>query len=399
MGDELENRRQRELRNLRSDNERLRKRLVMLSKLGQQVASSLEVDTVFQDVIDSACELTGARYGALGVFGSHGRIEQFITYGLTESERGRIGALPEGLGILGWLRDMEEPLRLGDLSKHPRSVGFPSNHPAMRTFLGAPIRHGDEKLGNVYLTEKANAEDFTPEDESLLVLFAAQAAMAIRNAQLHRQVQDLVLLEERDRIGMDLHDGVIQSLYATGLKLEGALEDLEHNAQAVAPELHEAIDRLNQVISDIRSYIFRLRPGVLANTDLAGAIGALLRELRVNALIEVEMKEAPGACRGLPEDLVGELYLAAQEALTNVRKHAKAHRVQAGLERQNSTLIVEISDDGRGFDPGAATSGLGLRNLRDRVERLGGQLAIVSSPGHGTKLTIEVPVVVTGDGS
>jgi signal transduction histidine kinase len=292
---------------------------------------------------------------------------------------------------------MEEPLRLGDLGKHPRSVGFPPNHPVMRTFLGAPIRHAEEELGNVYLTEKANSEDFTPEDESLLVLFAAQAGMAIRNAQLHRQVQDLAVLEERERIGMDLHDGVIQSLYATGLKLEVALEDLDRNQEAVAPELQASIDRLNQVISDIRSYIFRLRPGALVNADLAGAVGTLLQELKVNALVEVEMKEAPGACRGLNEALAGELFLVAQEALTNVRKHAKASCVRASLERHDSALRMTISDDGVGFDLGVATSGQGLRNLRDRVERLGGTLALNAAPGIGTRLTVDVPVAAAGE--
>lgn len=392
MSDKLHARKEKEIQNLRNETERLRSRLLLLSNLSRRIASSLDLATVFQDVIDSACELTRARYGALGVFDASGSIEQFITHGVTDGERRRIGRLPEGLGVLGWLQQAQEPIRLGDLTKHPRSAGFPSNHPPMNTFLGSPIRHGEEALGNIYLTEKANAEEFTPEDENLLGLFAAQAAMAIRNAQLHRQVQDLAVLEERERISMDLHDGVIQSLYATGLRLEGALEDLEREPGVVGPELQGAIERLNQVIADIRNYIFHLRPGALADADLAGAVGSLLQELKVNSLANVRLIESPGACRGLSEEQVSELFLVAQESLTNVRKHAKAQGVIARLEQEDGLFRMIISDDGVGFDADRATGGQGLNNMRERLQRLGGRLVVLSRAEKGTRLEIEVPL-------
>ncbi|MGB2695399.1 MAG: GAF domain-containing sensor histidine kinase [Dehalococcoidia bacterium] len=370
----------------------MRQRLLLLSGLSRHIASSLELPTVFQHVVDSACELTGARYGALAIFDQTGQIEQFITNGVTEEERARIGPLPQGLGLLGWLQSLQEPLRLGDLADHPRSVGFPPNHPTMHTFLGAPIRHSDHALGNLYLTEKTAGVEFTPEDENLLVLFAAQAAMAIRNAQLYQQVQDLVVLEERERIGMDLHDGVIQSLYATGLKLESCLDDLTDEPDAVAPELQRSIDQLNQVIADIRSYIFHLRPGMLADTDLASAVGGLLKELQVNALLQVELREQPGACQDLSPEQMGELLLVAQEALTNVRKHARAHAVSAELEQAGGVFRMTFVDDGVGFEEGRPGAGQGLRNMRERVERLGGSVRVCSDPGDGTTLTIEVPL-------
>jgi signal transduction histidine kinase len=385
-------RRERELTNLRDENQSLRRRLVLLSELGRRIASSLDPNTVLQQVIESACELTDAEYGALGVFDLRGRVEKFITHGLADQKREAIGRLPEGLGILGWLQDLQEPLRLGDLTKHPRSVGFPDHHPAMRTFLGAPVRHADEALGNIYLTEKRNGADFTPEDESLLVLFAAQAAMAIRNAQLHGQVQDFVTLEERERIGMDLHDGVIQSLYATGLKLQSCLEDVSVNPELIAPELEKAVDQLNQVISDIRSYIFQLRPGMLADADLAGAVGGLLRQLQVNALTGVKLDEEPGACQHLSEEQINGLYLIAQEALTNVRKHAQASQVTARLALHAGMFSMALIDDGLGFDANAPSAGQGLRNMQDRAQRLGGKLTLSSGPGKGSRVTVEVPV-------
>jgi signal transduction histidine kinase len=216
--------------------------------------------------------------------------------------------------------------------------------------------------------------------------------MAIRNAQLHGQVQDFVTLEERERIGMDLHDGVIQSLYATGLKLQSCLEDVSVNPELIAPELEKAVDQLNQVISDIRSYIFQLRPGMLADADLAGAVGGLLRQLQVNALTGVKLDEEPGACQHLSEEQINGLYLIAQEALTNVRKHAQASQVTARLALHAGMFSMALIDDGLGFDANAPSAGQGLRNMQDRAQRLGGKLTLSSGPGKGSRVTVEVPV-------
>ena len=181
---------ERELENLREENERLRNLLSLLGDLSLQITSSLDLSTVMQGVVDAACSLIGARFGALGVFDDAGHILEFLTHGITQEERDQIGDLPQGLGLLGWLNDLQQPLRLADLSGHSRSVGFPANHPPMKTFLGAPLRYHNEKLGNLYLTEKIAGTEFTPEDESLLSLFSAQAAMAIHNARLHQRVEE-----------------------------------------------------------------------------------------------------------------------------------------------------------------------------------------------------------------
>ena len=184
-----------ELANLRRENERLNQRLGQLSRLSHRICSSLELSVALQDIVDSACDLTGARYGALGVFDESGRIETFVTYGLTDSERERLGDLPRGLGLLGLLKDEQRPLRIADLSMHPRSVGFPPHHPPMKSFLGAPLTLGETSLGNLYLTEKMGAEEFALEDEDALVLFASHAALAINNAK-----QYAALEEERRRL-------------------------------------------------------------------------------------------------------------------------------------------------------------------------------------------------------
>ncbi len=155
----------RELQDLRAENERLRGRFTQLSDLSLRITSSLDPPTVLQHVVDAACELTGAQYGALGVFDGAGRLQKLITHGVTPEEREKIGGQPQGLGLLGWLKDLQQPLRLADLTRHPKSAGFPPHHPPMKTFLGAPIRHGEESLGNLYLAEKAGGGEFTAQDQ------------------------------------------------------------------------------------------------------------------------------------------------------------------------------------------------------------------------------------------
>lgn len=174
------------VQSLKEENRLLRGQVSLLSDLSLRISSSLDLSTVLQRVVEAACDLTGARYGALAVFDSDGRIAQFFTHGISHAGRERIGHSPRGLGLLGQLQG---PLRLADLSQHPSSAGFPPNHPAMKTFLGVPLGYRDESLGNLYLTEKQGGLAFTEGDEALLLLFAAQAALAIRNAGLHQGVE------------------------------------------------------------------------------------------------------------------------------------------------------------------------------------------------------------------
>ena len=168
--------------NSEHENEKLRDRLSKLSDASLRITASLDIDTTLQAVIDGACSLTDARYGALLVFNDDGHVEKFLTSGITPEQRQSIGSCPKAVGLLGHLRDVRKPVRLRDVASHPTSTGFPKNHPSMKTFLGMPIRHQDELFGCIYLTEKAGGQEFTPDDEDTIVLFASQAAMAVSNA-------------------------------------------------------------------------------------------------------------------------------------------------------------------------------------------------------------------------
>jgi len=372
------------------------RRLAAIDEASLALSSDLDLASVLQRVVELSRDVTGARYGALAMVDEEGKIAEFLTSGMSLEERERIGRLPEGKGLLGAVIREGKTLRVDRIAGHELSVGFPPYHPVMTSFIGLPIVYEGRILGDLYLTDKSHGEPFTERDEDSLRTFAAHAAVAIENARLYGQVQDLVLLEERERIGMDLHDGVIQSLYATGLGLESCLDDLEHDPIEAQAQLHRAIDALNQTIVDIRSYIFHLRPALLADSDLAGAVGALLQELKVNTLMEVHLTEEPNACRGLTEEQLAALFHVAREALTNVRKHAHATVVAARLEQHDGVFRMTISDDGVGFDHVQPRGGQGLRNIHERVAALDGRLEIQSAEGAGTRLTFEVPLAKEG---
>ena len=195
---------------IRPETEALRNRLSRLSEASLRITETLDLDTILQGVIDGARSLTGARYGALLILDDAGCMQDLVTSGVTPEERGRLGALPKGLGLLGYLSEIEGPLRLAEIASHPSSVGFPVGHPPMKTFLGAPVRHRGERLGNIYLTEKEEGQEFAPEDEEILVMFASQAALSVSNARRYRDEQqvraDLEALINTSPVGILIFD-------------------------------------------------------------------------------------------------------------------------------------------------------------------------------------------------
>ena len=227
------------------------------------VGSDLDLPAMLERIIQAAVDLVDARFGALGVLDeTRTRLAQFITVGLDDETYRAIGELPEGHGILGLLIVDAKPLRLPDLREHPDSYGFPPNHPPMRSFLGVPIRVRDEVFGNLYLTDKTSAEVFTDVDEELVVGLAAAAGVAIENTRLHTRVQELALVEDRERIARDLHDSIVQRLFATGLSLQGAAGLIRSDADAAMQRVNAAVDDLDLTVKHIRSAIFGLESAI-----------------------------------------------------------------------------------------------------------------------------------------
>ena len=226
--------------NMRPETEALRNRLSRLSEASLRITESLDLDDILQGVIDGARSLTGARYGALLVLDDAGRMQDLVTSGMTPEERRSLGALPKGLGLLGYLSEIEGPLRLAEIASHPSSVGFPEGHPPMKTFLGAPVRHRGERLGNIYLTEKEGGQEFTPEDEETLVMFASQAALTVSNARRFRDEQqvraDLEALVNTSPVGILIFDAKTGDLVSLNQETRRIVRGL-HAPGHTLPEL------------------------------------------------------------------------------------------------------------------------------------------------------------------
>jgi signal transduction histidine kinase len=523
------------------------------------LTSDLSLQVVLQRIIELAAKLTDARYGALGVVGSDGRLLDFITTGITPEKRQAIGALPVGAGILGVLIRDAKPLRLQRIADDPRHVGFPRNHPPMESFLGAPVKARGKVFGNIYLTEKQGAPDFDAEDEAALLVLATHAGVAIENARLYeetrrrgqwleavreissailagaeddrvlqiivRRARELVdattativtpttgggsdslrikvadgahapelvelpvpmegsvsgdvirsgrpavladasrngrtyqpmialgnmgpmvlvplvlrgrpfgaltvanpvggggfdeeavrllqtfadqasvaleygraqgelnrlsVLDERERIGRELHDGVIQSLFSVGMGLQATAT--RSRDPEVESRIEAAVAEIDRAIRDLRNYIFGLRPGILADRQLEQALEDLAREFERKSGVTM-VTDIDGTVAAELAPRAADLVQLTREALSNVGKHAQATTCRVSLHRDGDDAILEIDDDGRGFDPAAPQTGLGLRNLKDRGIAIGGRVAVKSKAGEGTTIQIAIPI-------
>jgi signal transduction histidine kinase len=366
-----------------------------LIEAGLALSAALDLETVLHRIVELGLEVTGARYCALGVIGTDGMIERFITAGISDEVRERIGAPPTGHGILGILASEAKPIRLPDIGADPRSYGFPSNHPPMRSFLGVPVRARGRVYGNLYFTEKIDADEFDETDEETASVLATQVGVAIENARLYEEathaqseLRRLEVLEERERIAKELHDGVIQSLFAVGMGLQGAAAVA--NDEVMSRRLESAVDEIDNAIRDLRNYIFGLRPGILADRQLGQAIVQLAAEFSQNSDVVI--------VADIDERLASELASRAadlvqlvREALSNVVRHAGASTCRITLRPGPDGTVLEIDDDGTGFDPLAPATGMGMANLRARAAALGGTLEVSSSSGEGATVRAIIP--------
>jgi signal transduction histidine kinase len=363
-----------------------------LVRAGLVLASEMSLPSILQKFVELACQVADARYGALGVLDPGGtQLQDFITHGVTDEERRAIGHLPIGKGILGALITETRPLRLSRIQDDPRSVGFPANHPPMTSFLGVPIKVRDQVYGNLYLTEKRAAAEFTTADEEAVLTLGAQVGVAIENARIREELQRLAVLEDRERIAKELHDGVIQSLFAVGMALQaaGALKD---DPDALSKRLADAVDDVDRVIRELRNYIFGLGPGGVADSQLDRAIRDLVEEYRRGWDGAIRAEVDPEVA-GLLSSKAADVVQAAREAISNALRHAEADTVSVVLGREDGAAVLEIEDDGRGFEPDSVSeSGRGLGNLRARADALGGKLEIHSKPGAGTSVRIRIPL-------
>jgi signal transduction histidine kinase len=548
--------------------EQLQERLIALHKASLALVKDVSLESVLERIAAVAAEQADARYAALGVLDDEGRLVKFITVGMSDKELKRMAHPPKGLGLIGALMNTQENVRVPVLSDHPKSIGFPAHHPVMTSFLGVPIISGDMQLGQIYLTNKIDAEEFTSDDEMIIQMLATYAAtaiqnarmvermkerdlaltrrnvdmslldsiastltssleldeilnktlghvmnymnveagdiflleednqslrmvlhrgqaaeafwtrnvfkigegyvgivaqdrktlvssdiendmrfvrsavvaagfqqiacipmlageqlmgvmsvakrgdgpidernvqmlaavgnwagLAIENARLHANARRLAVLEERDRIGMDLHDGIIQSIYGVGLSLESALHSINEDPKDARSKVQHSIEGLNQTIRDLRSYILDLRPRQMGNDGLISGIKRLIAEYRANTFSNAQLTEREFDVTTLTQTQSMTLFHICQEALANAAKHAKARNVQISLWTTDDRILMEINDDGKGFDMDSMNSniGHGLANIDTRARSLGGEADISSILNEGTTILVWIP--------
>ena len=292
-------------------------------------------------------------YGALGVLTEDGRaLDQFVTVGLSDEEEQAIGARPTGRGVLGTLIADDKPLRLANTADSPDSIGTPAHHPTMTSFLGVPIRVHGEVYGNLYLTNKKTAAEFSEDDEELVIALSMAAGIAIENARLHGLVRDRALTEDRDRIARDLHDSVIQRLFAIGLSLQGTARLVER-PEAVM-RIGEAIDKIDETIRQLRKAIFDIEL-TINKEGLHPKVLDLVHELRPVLGIHPQVSFSGPVDVVVTGPLAEEVLAVLREALTNVGKHARASQVVIMVAAGEELRLV-VADDGQGMS-GPAVGG------------------------------------------
>ncbi|MFT4036669.1 MAG: GAF domain-containing sensor histidine kinase [Thermomicrobiales bacterium] len=373
--------------------------LLALHDAGLGILGEHNLENVLQLVVDRARDLVGAQYGALSLLRDEGGIEAFLTSGITDEERAALGPPPVGHGILGVVLHDGEPLRLDDLTRDPRSVGFPPGHPAMRSLLAAPVISNGAVLGNLYLTEKLGAHSFDANDEETLQRFATLAAVAIENARLHRQVQALAVTEERERIARELHDSVAQVLGYVNTKAQ-ATEVLIESGQSekAITQLTQMADAARAAYADVREGILGLRVTPEVQRSFVETLAGYLEQWQAQSGVTVALVTAPAnAPIRLTPNAEVQLLRIIQEALTNVRKHAGASTAEVELRLTPGWLEARIIDNGAGFAPEARAPGaaprFGLSTMRERAEAIGGSLEITPGTGGvGTQVRARVPL-------
>jgi signal transduction histidine kinase len=387
--------------------EQTNRELLALHVAGLDIIGDLELGTVLQRVVDEARTLVGARYGAMSFLHEDGNgIEAFLTSGITPEERAEIGPIPEGHGLLAVVLQHGERLRLEDLTKDPKAVGFPPHHPPMYSLLAVPIVASGTILGNLYLTEKEDLPAFDESDEETLQRFATLAALAIENARLHRQVGALAMVEERERIAREIHDSVAQVLGYVNTKAQAAEELIRADQpEKAATQIGQLGAAARDAYADVREHILGLRTVSTGERDFLATLHEYLTRWREQSGVAATLVTEP------PEKFAPRLSGAAelqllriiQEGLSNVRKHAGATVVTVHLIADDGWIEARIEDNGSGFDPSAARSAdyprFGLSTMRERAESVGGTLEIESAAGRGTRIVARMPKepsIITG---
>jgi signal transduction histidine kinase len=366
--------------------------LAQLKDIASSVMSAAEAGTleqVLERIAQVSKELVNARYAALGIPDGKGGLRYFKVAGMTPEAVARLDHLPVGYGLIGAIMEDRQALRLERMRDDSRSVGFCPHHPSMTSLLGVPVQVGAQLFGVLYLCDRADNQPFSEEDEWLIETMAGYAALAIAGSQLSDQQSRLTLLEERERIGMELHDGVIQSLYAMGMHLDL----MRMNGGFKPHEIHDVIQGLNRTIEDIRRYIMDLQVKDQSYITVRERLLEVINRLHRPDTLTIHLNASDDKPPFTPS-VFEAICQMVNEAISNAVRHADASQIEVTAHQSDLIFQITVADNGKGFETAELTAhdGLGLRNIQQRALLHGGQVEIETAPGRGTRLSIRVPV-------
>jgi two-component system sensor histidine kinase DevS len=368
--------------------------LELINALTTTASSSMDLDSMLDLMLERVIQLFGAKAGEIFLReedeGSYRKELHAgeLTASFWEQSRFRLGE-----GFVGRVAKHGRPLWTSELDMDPHPLNPDLMGADIGTLVGVPLTAPGKVMGVIILIFEGLRE-IHDREVGLLEAVGAGVGIAVENAYLVRQARRLAVLEERERIGMDLHDGTIQSIYAVGLVLEYTRLQIHDDPDAAAERLEQAIHGLNVAIGDIRSYILDLQPSRIQVDDFGEALERLQREFKANTLVDVELMAEEDVLIKIIPATAAELFHIAQEALANVAKHAHASRVMLSIRQAGEEVFLQVIDNGRGFelDKQPELLGHGLSNMEERARHVGGKLEVVSSPGEGTTITVRLPL-------
>lgn len=354
------------------------------------LVGSEDLAEILHRLAQRARDVTKADYAAISTFDENGTVTRFIYTGIGEEQARRLGEPPRGRGLLGDLARQERPIRMADIRQHAKFSGWPEGHPDMTVFLGVPVRAGGRAIGSLYMTRETGQPGFTETDEAAAAVLALQAGVSVSYALARERSGRLFLLEERARIAHDLHDGTIQSLYALGLEFD-ALSVRPEFPVPVRDSLRNGVERINELIADIRTYITMLEATTpLEQPNLTRDLAFVIRQIVPPSIASV-VNISAAALQELTARESEDLLYIAREALSNSVRHGAPTKIAVDLRQTRDATVLTVQDNGVGFEEASTRRGLGTVTMRTRCERLGAELTVIPIPGMGTTVRIAIP--------
>ena len=368
----------------------LARHLEEMAVTSDTLTGSQDLPDVLNRLAQRALELVQADYAAIATFDEQGEMARFVFTGISEQQARRLGAPPSGRGLLGELARRDRPIRAADIRSLASFSGWPEGHPEMTIFLGVPVRAEGRTLASLYMTRTHGGEPFSAEDEAAAAVLAVQAAAVVSLAMGRERSGRLRLLEERVRIAHDLHDGTIQTLYALGLECDAMTSRPDFPVE-VKDALHNAVERINELIADIRTYITMLEASTPSGPpNLTRDMAFVIRQIVPQTMKSV-VNISAAALQELTAQESEDLLYIAREAMSNAVRHGAPTKIAIDLRQTPEATVLTVQDNGVGFDDTTTRQGLGTVTMRTRCERLGADLTIIPIPGMGTTVRVAMP--------